>query len=63
LLPEFALVKILTQESDEAMIYLSNKNKNSYMSIAKSKNIIVLALTQELVILALLFGDFGMKSY
>jgi hypothetical protein len=45
------------------MIYLSNKNKNSYMSLAKSKNIIVLALTQELVILALLFGDFGMKNH
>jgi hypothetical protein len=55
LLPEFALVKILTQESDEAMIYLSNKNKNSYMSIAKPKNIVVLALTQVSVICALLF--------
>jgi hypothetical protein len=49
------------QGINEAMIYLGNINENSYISIAKPKNIFAF-LTSKSEILVLFYRDFSIKS-
>jgi hypothetical protein len=47
------------QRSYEGLIYICNKKKYAYISIAKSKTIVVFAFTCESKSFALLYGVFA----